>query len=60
MSREAKYVNGESILSQSHAVGKIEPTYINGESGGVPFDQYVPLDQCVASLFLPIYRRRRR
>ena len=41
MSQEAKYANGESILSQAHAVGKIEPAYANGESGGVPFDEYV-------------------
>jgi len=54
MLREAKYANGESILSQSHAAGKIEPAYTNGESGGVPFDQYVTIS------FLPIYRRRRR
>ena len=43
MSQEAKYANGESILSQSHAAGKIEPVYTNGESGGVPFDQYVAI-----------------
>ena len=51
MSQEAKYANGESILSQAHATGKIEPAYTNGESGGVPFDQYVAIS------FLPIYRR---
>ena len=41
MSQEAKYANGESILSQAHAAGNIEPAYENGESGSIPFDQYV-------------------
>ena len=41
MSQEAKYANGESILSQVHATGNIEPAYANGESGNIPFDEYV-------------------
>ena len=41
MSQEATYANGESILSQSHAAGNIEPAYANGESGDIPFDKYV-------------------
>jgi len=60
VSQEAKYANGESVLSQAHATGSIEPAYANGESGGVPFDEYVAAEATTSISFLPIYRRRRR
>ena len=60
MSQEAKYANGESILSQPRATGKIELAYANGESGNVPFDEYVAAGATTSISFLPIYRRRRR
>ncbi len=62
MSQEAAYANGESILSQTHAAGNIEPAWANGESGGVPFDKYVAAGGAPTAedSFIPCFRRRKR
>jgi hypothetical protein len=52
--QEAVYANGESILSQTHAAGNIEPAFANGESGSIPFDKYV----AAGGVFQPAWAAR--
>ena len=41
MSQEAKYANGESVLSQARPAQNIEWAWADGESGDIGADEYV-------------------
>ena len=61
MPQEAKYANGESVLPQARPTQNIEWVWANGESGSVPFDEYVAGDGTAGGgSFIPCFRRRRQ